>query len=61
MMTRALENLDKARGRALGVVLNKMSRRRGAGYYGYEYYGEYTRSTENTKSSGRNEKVSSGA
>jgi capsular exopolysaccharide synthesis family protein len=42
MMHKALENLEKARARALGVVLNKVPKRgAGATYYGYQYQGEY--------------------
>ncbi len=43
MMHKALENLDKARARPLGVVLNKVPRKGAdASYYGYQYQGEYT-------------------
>ncbi|CAN5591884.1 polysaccharide biosynthesis tyrosine autokinase [soil metagenome] len=42
MMHKALDNLEKARARALGVVLNKVPKRGvGATYYGYQYQGEY--------------------
>ncbi|WES62869.1 polysaccharide biosynthesis tyrosine autokinase [Microbacter sp. GSS18] len=42
MLHKALENLDKARARPLGVVMNKVPRRgAGATYYGYQYQGEY--------------------
>jgi capsular exopolysaccharide synthesis family protein len=38
MLQKALENLEKANARALGVVLNKVPRRGAAGgYYGYQY------------------------
>ncbi|WP_292836218.1 polysaccharide biosynthesis tyrosine autokinase [Microbacterium sp.] len=38
MLQKALENLERANARALGVVLNKVPRRGGsAGYYGYQY------------------------
>ena len=47
MMDKALENLGKARARALGVVLNKVPRTGGqAGYYGYQYTGEYAATPE---------------
>lgn len=43
MLHKALGNLEKARARSLGVVLNKVPRRgAGATYYGYQYQGEYT-------------------
>lgn len=42
MLHKALDNLEKARARALGVVLNKVPKRgAGATYYGYQYQGEY--------------------
>ena len=42
MMHKALDNLEKASARALGVVLNKVPKRgAGATYYGYQYQGEY--------------------
>jgi capsular exopolysaccharide synthesis family protein len=38
MLQKALENLERANARALGVVLNKVPRRgAGGGYYGYQY------------------------
>jgi capsular exopolysaccharide synthesis family protein len=38
MLQKALENLEKANARTLGVVLNKVPRRgAGGGYYGYQY------------------------
>ncbi|MGN6218402.1 MAG: polysaccharide biosynthesis tyrosine autokinase [Microbacterium sp.] len=47
MMSRSLENLGRARARPLGVVLNKVPRTGGqAGYYGYQYTGEYTATSE---------------
>src|SRR6478736_5787641 len=42
MMNKALLNLEKVSARALGVVLNKVPRRGGSAYYGYQYQGEYT-------------------
>lgn len=42
MLQKALENIARANGRVLGVVLNKVPRRGGeAGYYGYQYRGDY--------------------
>lgn len=42
MLNKALGNLEKARARSLGVVLNKVPKRgAGAAYYGYQYQGEY--------------------
>lgn len=42
MMQKALENISKANGRVLGVVLNKVPKRgAGAAYYGYQYQGYY--------------------
>ncbi|GAA1469869.1 polysaccharide biosynthesis tyrosine autokinase [Microbacterium thalassium] len=42
MLLKAFENLDKARARPLGVVMNKVPRRgAGAAYYGYQYQGDY--------------------
>jgi capsular exopolysaccharide synthesis family protein len=42
MLHKALGNLEKARARALGVVLNKVPKSgAGATYYGYQYQGEY--------------------
>jgi len=38
MLQKALENLERANARPLGVVLNKLPRSRaGGGYYGYQY------------------------
>ena len=44
MMNKALLNLEKVSARALGVVLNKVPRRGGSAYYGYQYQGDYARS-----------------
>jgi len=45
MMHKALENIGRANGRVLGVVLNKVPKRGAdAGYYGYQYRGEYAAS-----------------
>ncbi|WP_314505811.1 polysaccharide biosynthesis tyrosine autokinase [uncultured Microbacterium sp.] len=42
MLHKALGNLEKARARPLGVVLNKVPKSgAGAAYYGYQYQGEY--------------------
>lgn len=42
MMHKAIENIGRANGRVLGVVLNKVPRRGAeSGYYGYQYRGEY--------------------
>ncbi|MCT9819062.1 polysaccharide biosynthesis tyrosine autokinase [Microbacterium sp. W1N] len=42
MMQKAVENIGKANGRVLGVVLNKVPKRGAeSGYYGYQYRGEY--------------------
>lgn len=46
MMHKALENIGKANGRVLGVVLNKIPKRGAdSGYYGYQYRGDYTAPT----------------
>ncbi|MDO9063559.1 MAG: hypothetical protein Q7U41_03320 [Microbacterium sp.] len=45
MLQKALENLERANARALGVVLNKVPRR-GGSYYGYQYQ-SYQRKEEN--------------
>ncbi|WP_243075646.1 polysaccharide biosynthesis tyrosine autokinase [Microbacterium sp. SS28] len=43
MLTKAVDNLEKANARTLGIVLNRVPRRgAGSGYYGYQYQGEYT-------------------
>jgi len=42
MMHKALANISRTQGRMLGVVLNKVPRRGAeAGYYGYQYKGDY--------------------
>ncbi|BDV29759.1 polysaccharide biosynthesis tyrosine autokinase [Microbacterium terricola] len=42
MLQKALDNIAKANGRVLGVVLNKVPKRgAGAAYYGYQYNGRY--------------------
>lgn len=46
-LQKAQSNLERAGGRALGVVLNRVPRRgAGASYYGYQYRGDYYRSSE---------------
>jgi capsular exopolysaccharide synthesis family protein len=47
LLHKATENLAKANARALGIVVNRVPRR-GGGYYGYQYSGEYAtaRATE---------------
>jgi capsular exopolysaccharide synthesis family protein len=40
MLHKATENLAKANARPLGIVLNRVPRK-GAGYYGYQYQGDY--------------------
>lgn len=46
-LRKAHQNLDRASGRALGVVLNRVPRKgSGAAYYGYQYTGTYYRSPE---------------
>lgn len=43
MLGKALDNLNKARARPFGIVLNKVPRRGAhSGYYGYQYTGEYS-------------------
>ncbi|MGB4778364.1 polysaccharide biosynthesis tyrosine autokinase [Microbacterium sp.] len=43
-LAKAHQNLDRAGGRALGVVLNRVPRKgAGASYYGYQYTGKYYR------------------
>ncbi len=43
-LKKAQQNLDRAGGRALGVVLNRVPRKgAGAAYYGYQYTGAYYR------------------
>jgi capsular exopolysaccharide synthesis family protein len=45
MLQRAHENLTKANARTLGIVLNRVPRRgSSAGYYGYQYQGDYAAS-----------------
>lgn len=47
MMHKATENIGRANGRVLGVVLNKVPRRGAeSGYYGYQYKGEYATPTD---------------
>ncbi|MFT3888346.1 MAG: polysaccharide biosynthesis tyrosine autokinase [Arachnia sp.] len=45
-LQKAQSNLDRAGGRALGVVLNRVPRKGSSGYYGYQYKGDYYQSTE---------------
>ncbi|MCS5713732.1 polysaccharide biosynthesis tyrosine autokinase [Herbiconiux sp. CPCC 205716] len=40
-LAKALANLERANGKALGVILNRVPRK-GGGYYGYQYRGDYT-------------------
>jgi Mrp family chromosome partitioning ATPase len=45
-LQKAQSNLDRAGGRALGVVLNRVPRKgAGSAYYGYQYTGDYYRSS----------------
>lgn len=42
MLGKAIDNLQKVHGRALGVVLNRVPQKgKGATYYGYQYTGDY--------------------
>ncbi len=44
MLSRAIANVQRTKGRVLGVVLNRVPRRGAeSAYYGREYYGAYTR------------------
>ncbi|MFE6735646.1 polysaccharide biosynthesis tyrosine autokinase [Microbacterium sp. NPDC057650] len=44
MLNRAIENVQRTKGRVLGIVLNRVPRKGpGAAYYGKEYYGAYER------------------
>ncbi|MGF3055964.1 polysaccharide biosynthesis tyrosine autokinase [Microbacterium sp. YY-01] len=44
VLGKALGNIERANGRALGLVLNRVPRRgSGSVYYGYQYHGEYYR------------------
>lgn len=46
VLGKALGNLERAGARALGIVLNRVPRKgSGAAYYGYQYHGEYYRSS----------------
>lgn len=46
-LKKAQQNLERAGGRALGVVLNRVPRKgSGAAYYGYQYTGTYYRADE---------------
>lgn len=46
MLQRAVDNLARVNARILGVVLNKVPRRgAAAGYYGYQYTGDYAQRT----------------
>ncbi len=46
-LQKAQSNLDRAGGRALGVVLNRVPRKgSGSAYYGYQYTGDYYRSSD---------------
>lgn len=46
VLHKALANLERAGARPLGIVLNRVPRRgRGAAYYGYQYHGDYYRSS----------------
>ncbi len=48
-LQKAQSNLDRAGGRALGVVLNRVPRKgAGSAYYGYQYTGDYYRSSDET-------------
>jgi capsular exopolysaccharide synthesis family protein len=51
-LTKALQNLQRANGRALGVILNRVPRRgigSGYGYYGYNYTAAPTNDLEPTR------------
>jgi capsular exopolysaccharide synthesis family protein len=45
VLKRALQTLDRAGARALGVVLNRVPRKGRGGYYDYRYTGDYYRSS----------------
>lgn len=54
MLQAALQNLERANAHALGVVLNKVPRRRaGGGYYGYQYQSYQSGSGRGSKKAGR--------
>jgi capsular exopolysaccharide synthesis family protein len=62
VLGKALGNLSKVRGRALGVVLNRVPRKgMGAAYYGYQYSGKYYRSTESDSKTRKRGRDHSGA
>ncbi|RFA15164.1 hypothetical protein B7R21_03785 [Subtercola boreus] len=45
---KSLQNIEKVKGRTLGVILNRVPRKGGeGGYYGYTYKGDYYSSTGN--------------
>lgn len=47
VLNTALGNINKAKGRVFGIVLNRVPRKgMGATYYGYQYTGEYYQSTD---------------
>ncbi|MFT3874817.1 MAG: polysaccharide biosynthesis tyrosine autokinase [Propioniciclava sp.] len=57
-LLKAQSNLDRAGGRALGVVLNRVPRKgSGSAYYGYQYTGDYYQSTEDASAAPDSEVV----
>jgi capsular exopolysaccharide synthesis family protein len=47
VLRKALGNLERSNARALGIVLNRMPRKKGSSaYYGYQYTGDYYRAAE---------------
>lgn len=53
VLGKALGNLERAGSRALGIVLNRVPRKgSGAAYYGYQYHGEYYRSSNELPAGG---------
>lgn len=50
VLNTTLSNINKAKGRVFGIVLNRVPRKgMGATYYGYQYTGEYYQSTDKKK------------
>jgi capsular exopolysaccharide synthesis family protein len=53
MLNRAVENIQRTKGRVLGIVLNRVPRTgAGSAYYGKEYYGAYERYGSHTEPTG---------
>lgn len=51
VLGKSLTHLQRAGGRALGIVLNRVPRRgAGAAYYGYQYHGDYYRADADDRS-----------